>query len=301
MQPSFSHRVYPQPAWERYGAGHPYANSAPGGMCHVVTRDWTVKGNLSFGTETYIPARLLAGVLPQTLLETHRFWQDEDDQLRGYPIEEDRDDGKHDNGEGAPSKRESMLIFVNLAAGAHVATHGSKWASVRASPETNLPPGRAVVMRFELSRLTAEHARVSQALQRLEEFVKAEGLLAGPFVVNYQLCKGLSTLVRRVGLDAFEQGMSGLSSESLQRLRTKRKRYRVSEYVLPQIMDLLVNTLDPVGKAKTGSSSSVPLQVTSRVKLSMKIYRECLLSFTQLRWSSPWARHRPDQTSLPLM
>ena len=44
----------------------------------AVARDWTVDANLSLGTETYLPSRLLWGVLPATLLESHEFWQDED-------------------------------------------------------------------------------------------------------------------------------------------------------------------------------------------------------------------------------
>ena len=39
-------------------------------------------------SEQYIPARLLAGVLPTALLESHYFWQDQTDNLRGYPQDE---------------------------------------------------------------------------------------------------------------------------------------------------------------------------------------------------------------------
>ena len=262
-QPDFNHRNYPKPSWEKYGAGHPYADSTPDSAraSKVVTRDWTVKGNLSFGTETYIPARLLSGVLPETLLETHRFWQDEEDQLRGYPIVDENDAGKEDEAESGTSKGESMMIFVNLAAGGHVATHGLHWASMRASPDINLPPGRAVVLRLKMSRLEQEHTIVSSALRRLEDFVKSEDLLAGPFVVNFQLCKGLSQLLRRVGMEKFEEGIVGIGADVVHGLRTKRKRFRVSEFMLPQIMDILVQNLDPEGRdAKAGSGSSAPLE-----------------------------------------
>jgi thiol-disulfide isomerase/thioredoxin len=263
MQPDFSHRTYPKPSWELYGAGHPYQNSTPESAraSKVLTRDWTVKGNLSFGTETYIPARLLSGVLPETLLDTHRFWQDEEDQLRGYPIVDEKDADKKNKAESGTSKGESMMIYVNLAAGCHVATHGLHWASMRASPEINLPPGRAVVLRLKMSRLEKEHSIVSGALQRLEEFAKSEDLLAGPFVVNFQLCKGLSQLLRRVGMEKFEEGIACIDAGVLQGLRTKRKRFRVSEFMLPQIMELLVQKLDPEGRAaKSGSGSSAPLE-----------------------------------------
>jgi hypothetical protein len=43
-------------------------------------------------SEQFIPTRFLSGVLPAALLESHRFWQDQDDNLRGYPRSEtDRD------------------------------------------------------------------------------------------------------------------------------------------------------------------------------------------------------------------
>jgi thiol-disulfide isomerase/thioredoxin len=262
-QPDYAHRMYPKPSWEFYGAGHPYEDSTPDSAkaSKVVTRDWTVKGNLSFGTETYIPARLLSGVLPETLLESHRFWQDEEDQLRGYPVVDEKDADKQNEAERGTSKGESMMIFVNLAAGCHVATHGLHWASMRASPEINLPPGRAVVLRLQMSRLEKEHSIVSGALRLLEDFVKSEDLLEGPFVVNFQLCKGLSQLLRRVGTQKLEEGIAGIDAGVLQGLRTKRKRFRVSEFMLPQIMDLLVQKLDPEGtNAKAGSGSSAPLE-----------------------------------------
>ena len=33
-------------------------------------------------------SRLLAGLLPTALLEQYRFWQDPEDNLRGYPVDE---------------------------------------------------------------------------------------------------------------------------------------------------------------------------------------------------------------------
>ena len=63
MQPSTSHRSSLWPAWERYGAGHPYADSHQQSKSAVIRRDWTVEANLSLGTETFIPARLLHGLL----------------------------------------------------------------------------------------------------------------------------------------------------------------------------------------------------------------------------------------------
>jgi len=60
--------------------------------------------NLSGGRELMVPSRLLYGVVPECILDTYRFWQDESvspfgedpswamrgyRRLRGYPLEED--------------------------------------------------------------------------------------------------------------------------------------------------------------------------------------------------------------------
>ena len=76
MQPSVSHRDSMWPLWERHGAGHPYADSHNQSKSAVITRDSTVEGNLSLGKETYMPSRLLYGILPQAVLDSHVFWQD---------------------------------------------------------------------------------------------------------------------------------------------------------------------------------------------------------------------------------
>lgn len=37
--------------------------------------------------EQFVPARLLQGIMPDALVELYHFWQDQDDNLRGYPID----------------------------------------------------------------------------------------------------------------------------------------------------------------------------------------------------------------------
>ena len=94
MQPPTDHRHRPWPSWARHEAGHPYAVPRPAPSA-VITREPSVSANLSFGVETYLPARLLFGIIPQALLDKFTFWQDEDDHLRGYPdeaLEPDSDD-----------------------------------------------------------------------------------------------------------------------------------------------------------------------------------------------------------------
>jgi len=84
MQPSAGDRSASWPSWERHGSGHPY-EAIGDGTGVVITRAWDHEDNLSSGPETYIPSRLMHGVLPTALLEKYDFWQDETDELRGYP------------------------------------------------------------------------------------------------------------------------------------------------------------------------------------------------------------------------
>ena len=72
-----------------------------------IIRELAHPKNLSAGRETMVPPRLLYGLVPQCLLDTYRFWQDESvapygepaspamrgyRRLRGYPLDED---GEH--------------------------------------------------------------------------------------------------------------------------------------------------------------------------------------------------------------
>ena len=85
MQPSLDDRQSLWPVWERHGAGHPYQDSWKNPLSCVISRGLEHEKNLSGCTETFIPERLLYGIIPAALLETYTFWQDEDDNLRGYP------------------------------------------------------------------------------------------------------------------------------------------------------------------------------------------------------------------------
>lgn len=75
IQPCTKNRQQPWPEWERHGAGHPYANSWDASRSAVITREATVAENLSMGEETYVPGRLLSGLLPAALTERFTFWQ----------------------------------------------------------------------------------------------------------------------------------------------------------------------------------------------------------------------------------
>ena len=228
--PQVSHRQAPWPHWERHGAGHPYADSHNQPKSAVISRDWTVETNLSMGTETLIPSRLLYGVVPAALLEAYEFWQDEvrrllscradawrsvsyqavlphttrafvptprtlprfpraparpavlqDDHMRGYA----RD----------PEVRD--IIYVRIGVGSHVAFAGSRFNRLSASDKV-LPPARALVMRLQKTRLKAARDGVNAALQTLEAFVREKELLSKPFEPNFQICKAVSVLLRKI-------------------------------------------------------------------------------------------------------
>uniref|UniRef100_A0A7S1J653 ubiquitinyl hydrolase 1 n=1 Tax=Eutreptiella gymnastica TaxID=73025 RepID=A0A7S1J653_9EUGL len=58
-----------------------------GGAGVVIFRDAVVPQNRSGTQEQFLPARLLYGLVPQALLEKYTLWQDDNDHIRGYPIE----------------------------------------------------------------------------------------------------------------------------------------------------------------------------------------------------------------------
>ncbi|CUG86246.1 Hypothetical protein, putative, partial [Bodo saltans] len=60
----------------------------------VILRHATHPDNYSKSTETFIPSYFLFGVVPSALLEGHTFWQDEDDNVRGYPVKKKKEASK---------------------------------------------------------------------------------------------------------------------------------------------------------------------------------------------------------------
>ncbi|MAT98943.1 MAG: hypothetical protein CL608_17505, partial [Anaerolineaceae bacterium] len=195
MQPSIEHRSHLWPSWARHEAGHPYASSYNKPMSAVITRDWTVEQNLSLGTETYIPSRLLYGVLPQALLDKHAFWQDETDQLRGYPA---AGVAGSDRGAGADGLASDDVILVRLGTGGHVALFGGKFDRVRLA-DHGLSPTRALVLRLKRRRLQAERVHAMAALEAIENFLRAASILEGPFEPSFTICQALLALTSRLG------------------------------------------------------------------------------------------------------
>ena len=239
MQPSTEHRQQPWPHWARHEAGHPLDSPNPAPSA-VITRDASDAENLSLGEETFIPARLLFGVVPDTLLEQFRFWQDEEDHLRGYSLKKDGED----------------CIFVNLSKGAHVALHGARFERVKGA-DLELPPARALIMRLNKARLERQRRGVGDALGVLEEFCKAHSLLSQPFEAGFATNQGAARLLRKLGGHSFGAEATAerlaadlaLLREQLQLVdllpfQRRRKRHRVAKVVVPALVDALVAVVE---------------------------------------------------------
>ena len=95
LQPSTQDRRFSWPAWGRYEAGAAGLPSpAPSA---VITREATVLDNLAGTDEVFVPTRYLCGVLPSALLESHHFWLDDLDNIRGYPHARDEKTGLYEH------------------------------------------------------------------------------------------------------------------------------------------------------------------------------------------------------------
>lgn len=118
LQPSTDDRRSPWPQWERFGAGHPYDDHWGNPLSCVISRTREHSKNLSGGVETFVPARLLYGTIPQALLDVYQFWQDEDDLIRGYPLDDTSSGDESDSTDedaGAANKCPHMLLVRLLS------------------------------------------------------------------------------------------------------------------------------------------------------------------------------------------
>jgi hypothetical protein len=253
MQPSTDHRSQLWPSWARHEAGHPYASSYSKPSSAVITRDWTVEQNLSLGTETYIPSRLLWGMVPQVLLELYVFWQDESDQLRGYP-------------HSAATDGFDDVILVRIGAGAHVTQFGSRFDRVRLA-EHALTPTRALVLRLKASRLHEQREAVMAALEVLESFLRSSGVLEGAFEPSFTACQALLSFTDRLGTsnatDEIDDSAAGSEAVGAEEMHTamkqridahlkridltpfhrRRKHHRTAAAVVPAVIDAAVELL----------------------------------------------------------
>ena len=80
-----SDRNLPWADWERYAAGSPDAEMRSDSV--IIARRPENVENLSRTQEMFLPARFLEGMLPEGLVRQYLFWQDDNDNIRGYPVE----------------------------------------------------------------------------------------------------------------------------------------------------------------------------------------------------------------------
>ena len=241
MQPATEDRDHLWPEHERHAAGDPTTHSETNSSV-VITREWALQDNLSLGTETYMPPRLLVGLLPEALIANFRFWQDEDDQLRGYPLD---DDACND------------IIYVRLTRGAHVATHGAKFMSFPTGG-MRLPPTRAQVYRLKRARCERMRDAVLRAFQSVEAFVKKKDLLLDAFKPTFKLGQSLGLLLTRLGGHQFGPNADVdapirllnelLSAVDVMPLKRRQQRHRVADVILPALVDALQGMAARVAK-----------------------------------------------------
>jgi hypothetical protein len=84
--------------------------------------------------QTFVPSRLLRGLLPEALLESHHFWQNEDDSLSGYPR-----GGREAQEPGV----QPTVLLISLEPGAlppDVPAHGPALATVASGDASGVGP-----------------------------------------------------------------------------------------------------------------------------------------------------------------
>jgi hypothetical protein len=74
--------------------------------------------NTKLGTQTFVPPRFLAGLLPSALVEKYVFWQNENDDIMGYekPLEMEDDDDQ-DETALAPEEAPTTRLRITLSKG----------------------------------------------------------------------------------------------------------------------------------------------------------------------------------------
>ena len=89
------HEVESEPYPDRVGGvlamsgGVPMTTSKPEASL-LITRAL----NSEMGTQTYLPKRFLAGLVPSSLIDKYIFWQNEDDSIVGYEMQDLKDEGE---------------------------------------------------------------------------------------------------------------------------------------------------------------------------------------------------------------
>ena len=170
----------------------------------------------------------------QALLQDYVYWQDEEDHLRGYPRDSDAC---------------MDVIYIRLTKGAHVSTHGDRFAEAPISHLT-LPPVRAQVLRLRRSRMARMRDAVFKAVDVLGSFVTEHGLLIEPFKPTFGVRQTLALLLARLGKHFFAEGCDVdapladfaalLRMVDLTPLKRRQQRHRVNDVPMVSVLLHLV-------------------------------------------------------------
>lgn len=123
----------------------------------------------SLGVQTYVPKRLLFGLLPSALIDLYIFWQSGDDSITGYPAEGagGNDDDRISIGQrSAASLLRIKIVPFGKEADSRGMGHGKAMGMVVRVPL--LPPDESVVKRGGALRATTD-AQPHSDLQPAEE------------------------------------------------------------------------------------------------------------------------------------
>jgi hypothetical protein len=122
-----------------------------------------------------------------------------------------------------------------------------------------LPPSRTQVYRLKRSRMERMRDATLRALEALEASPKRHGLLLDAFRPTFKLAQSLSLLLARLGGHFFGPGVDSkvplqqfdelLESVAVLTLKRQQQRHRVSDVILPQLVDSLSEMAQRVSKS----------------------------------------------------
>ena len=121
----------------------------------VIVRNAAHPENLSGSKETLVPTRFLYGLLPHCVMIRHRFWRDETNVLRGYPLKLDLK-----SGEWQPDLKGEYILLVVFRKVEKVQCTGLRGRTLR-------------VTRVKREALESEYRR----RQRLASFIEEKQLI----------------------------------------------------------------------------------------------------------------------------
>ena len=122
-----------------------------------------------------------------------------------------------------------------------------------------LPPSRTQVYRLKRARMERMRDATLRALEALEASPKRHGLLLDAFRPTFKLAQSLSLLLARLGGHFFGPGADCkvplqqfdelLESVDVLTLKRRQQRHRVSDVILPQLVDSLLEMAQRVAKS----------------------------------------------------